>query len=140
MRRGLDRIAIGLVVVVMLMAQAPAGYEKFDIHGGDGTPIAIYLKRPAMPPDPRPVVVGLHGCGGLLTRTGDIQKREADWAERWSAAGYAVLLPDSFNPRGYRQICTLAAGTKRFWWAVRSARRLTARGAPGPPRGNHFFS
>ncbi len=112
MQRGLERIAVALVAGVMLMAQAPAGYEKLDIQGSDGAPIVVYLKRPAMPPGPRPVVVGLHGCGGLLTRTGDIQKREADWAERWNAAGFAVLLADSFNPRGYRQICTLAASAR----------------------------
>jgi dienelactone hydrolase len=38
--------------------------------------------------------------------------READWARRWVDAGYAVLLVDSFNPRGMREICTIKAGER----------------------------
>jgi dienelactone hydrolase len=55
---------------------------------------------------PFPAVVALHGCGGLLTREGEIAKREADWAERLVSAGYVVLLPDSFTARGVREICS----------------------------------
>ncbi len=55
---------------------------------------------------PFAAIVALHGCGGLLTREGEIAKREADWAERLVAAGYVVLLPDSFTERGMREICS----------------------------------
>jgi dienelactone hydrolase len=55
---------------------------------------------------PFPVVVALHGCGGLLNSRGRLRSREADWAERFLAAGYAVLFPDSFTARGMREICT----------------------------------
>lgn len=58
---------------------------------------------------PFPVVVAMHGCGGLLNSKGEVAARERDWAERLVAAGYAVLLTDSFNPRGYRQICTVSS-------------------------------
>lgn len=57
---------------------------------------------------PFPAVVAMHGCGGLITAKGQMQARERDWAERLVAQGYAVLLIDSFNPRGFRQICTVA--------------------------------
>jgi dienelactone hydrolase len=50
--------------------------------------------------------VALHGCSGYLTKSGRIRSREADWAGRLVAAGYAVLLPDSFTPRGLSEICT----------------------------------
>ncbi|MEZ5843833.1 MAG: dienelactone hydrolase family protein [Hyphomicrobiaceae bacterium] len=55
----------------------------------------------------RPAIVALHGCGGALNRRGRLSARHADWARRWTAAGYVVLFPDSFNPRGYREICTI---------------------------------
>lgn len=55
---------------------------------------------------PFPAVVALHGCGGLLNGDGELRSREEDWAERLVAAGYVVLLPDSFTARGMRQICS----------------------------------
>jgi dienelactone hydrolase len=56
---------------------------------------------------PFAAVVALHGCGGLINKDDDIAKRETDWARRLVRAGYAVLLPDSFTARGFRQICTV---------------------------------
>jgi dienelactone hydrolase len=55
---------------------------------------------------PFPAVVALHGCGGLLNGDGELRSREEDWAERLVAAGYVVLLPDSFTARGMREICS----------------------------------
>jgi dienelactone hydrolase len=55
---------------------------------------------------PFAAIVALHGCGGLFNSEGEIRSREADWARRLVAAGYVVLLPDSFTARGLRQICT----------------------------------
>ena len=55
---------------------------------------------------PFPAVVALHGCGGLFNDDKAIKGREEDWAERLVAAGYVVLLPDSFTARGVRQICS----------------------------------
>jgi dienelactone hydrolase len=40
--------------------------------------------------------------------------------------GYAVVLPDSFNPRGYREICTIRTGDRSIGTATR---RLDALGA-----------
>lgn len=51
-------------------------------------------------------IVALHGCGGLIDGQGRIRAREMDWAERFLAAGYAVLFPDSFTARGFSEICT----------------------------------
>lgn len=88
--------------------ESPPGFERvsFFSKGGNGTTITGYLKRPAGS-GPTAAVIALHGCGGLFTGKGAMQKREVDWADRLTAAGYAVLFPDSFNPRGYRQICTV---------------------------------
>jgi dienelactone hydrolase len=68
-------------------------------------PFTAQLLRPPGA-GPFPAVVALHGCGGLFNREGRLARRESDWAERFLAAGYAVLFPDSFTARGSRQICT----------------------------------
>jgi dienelactone hydrolase len=54
----------------------------------------------------RPAIVALHGCAGLFASNGDLAPRDRDWAERLAAQGYVVLLPDSFGPRGQREICS----------------------------------
>ena len=60
---------------------------------------------PAQGAQPRPAVLALHGCGGLYARGGGLAQRYRETAERLHAAGYAVLLPDSFGPRGLREVC-----------------------------------
>ena len=80
-----------------------------DLAGGRATTISAYLYRPPGA-GPFPAVVGLHGCGGLLERgrmRGFVHESAADWARRLSAVGYVVLLPDSFNPRGVKEICSV---------------------------------
>ena len=68
-------------------------------------PFTAQLLRPSGA-GPFPAIVAMHGCGGLLTNKGQLRSREMDWAERFVAAGYAVLFPDSFTARGVREICT----------------------------------
>ena len=68
-------------------------------------PFTAQLLRPSGA-GPFPAIVAMHGCGGLLTSKGQLRSREMDWAERFVAAGYAVLFPDSFTARGVREICT----------------------------------
>jgi dienelactone hydrolase len=48
---------------------------------------------------PFPVVIGLHGCGGLSGHSEPVQARYRDWAEQLLKAGNAVLLPDSYASR-----------------------------------------
>ncbi len=73
-------------------------------------PFTAQLLRPPGP-GPFPAIVALHGCGGLFNRKGELARRETDWAERFLAAGYAVLFPDSFTARGLKQICTVKTRT-----------------------------
>lgn len=85
----------------------PKAYETVSLSVSGSRPATIsgYLRRPAG--DGRvPAIVALHGCGGLFRADGRLSPREADWAERLAAVGYAVLFPDSFNARGYREICS----------------------------------
>jgi dienelactone hydrolase len=48
---------------------------------------------------PFPVVIALHGCGGLAGHSGPVQPRYRDWAEQLLRDGRAVLLPDSYGSR-----------------------------------------
>jgi dienelactone hydrolase len=48
---------------------------------------------------PFPVVIALHGCGGLGAHSEPVQPRYRDWAEQLLKAGNAVLLPDSYGSR-----------------------------------------
>lgn len=78
----------------------------FPSNNAEATPLTGYLYRP-QGAGPFPAIVAMHGCGGLFTKTGRVQKRNADWATRFTEAGIAILFPDSFNPRGVTQVCTL---------------------------------
>lgn len=102
----------GLLVVLSLLSPTAAGaqaaqFESVELTAGPAGKGAFTARL--MKPTgsgPFPAVVAMHGCAGLLTTKGELQARERDWAERLVAAGYAVLLTDSFTARGYRQICT----------------------------------
>lgn len=48
---------------------------------------------------PFPVVIALHGCGGLAGQSEPVQRRYRDWAEQLLKGGKAVLLPDSYGSR-----------------------------------------
>ena len=48
---------------------------------------------------PFPVVIALHGCGGLSGHSEPVQPRYRDWAEQLLKGGKAVLLPDSYSSR-----------------------------------------
>ena len=57
---------------------------------------------------PFPAIVALHGCAGLMQRSGALDGRFADWGARLAGLGYVVLFPESFTPSGVREICTRA--------------------------------
>src|SRR5829696_6133150 len=48
---------------------------------------------------PFPIVIALHGCGGLRGQSEPVQPRYRDWAEPLLKGGTAVLLPDSYGSR-----------------------------------------
>lgn len=52
-----------------------------------------------------PVVVAMHGCGGLRDAAGKIQPHFRDWGEILTKQGFAVLFPDSFGSRGLGSQC-----------------------------------
>ncbi len=71
--------------------------HQVDIPSGSGVLHAQLYK-----PDgngPFPVVIALHGCGGLAGHSDPVQPRYGDWAEQLLNGGKAVLLPDSYGSR-----------------------------------------
>lgn len=54
---------------------------------------------------PFPVVIGLHGCGGLAGRGEPVLPRYRDWAEELLKDGKAVLFPDSYGSRELGSQC-----------------------------------
>jgi dienelactone hydrolase len=107
-RRGLLAV-LGLLAMAMSANPAHA-WEPQEVTISSPLaskgPFTAQLLRP-QGPGPFPTVIALHGCGGLFNREDDLAKRETDWADRLVGAGYAVLFPDSFTARGFRQICTV---------------------------------
>src|SRR3981081_3083615 len=71
--------------------------RQVDISSSGGT-LHAQLYRPDGD-GPFPVVIALHGCGGLAGNSEPVQPRYRDWAEQLLKAGNAVLLPDSYGSR-----------------------------------------
>jgi dienelactone hydrolase len=63
-----------------------------------GPEITARLDKPPGP-GPFPAIILAHSCAGIGPHT------EA-WAERLVKWGYLVLMPDSFNPRGTKAVCS----------------------------------
>lgn len=95
-----------------------------------GVTVRGLLYRPVSAPGPVPVIVGLHGCGGMWSAGPDgrdrLNARSVAWTGRFLAQGYGVLWPDSFNARGKRSVCAIPRGEPSI---DPSLRKLDALGA-----------
>jgi len=101
--------------VIGAESAAQTGTEKIAFPSNDAdltkaapTELSAWLLRPEGA-GPFPAIVLLHGCSGLYSGSqGEkLSARHDEWARKFRDAGYVALLPDSFNPRGHRQVCTL---------------------------------
>ncbi|MDR3410132.1 MAG: dienelactone hydrolase family protein [Formivibrio sp.] len=90
-------------LLVLLGVSFPANAYRVRIPAGDLRLPAEYLApvRSGMP-----AVLVLHGCGGLFAKSGEIGSRMSRMGNLLQEMGYAVLYPDSFTPRGVKQVCT----------------------------------
>ncbi|MGA7999625.1 MAG: dienelactone hydrolase family protein [Bradyrhizobium sp.] len=87
-----------LFAVAFSAAAAPlAAPRQVDIPSGNAI-LHAQLYKPEGE-GPFPVVIALHGCGGLGGRSEPVQPRYRDWAEQLLKGGKAVLLPDSYGSR-----------------------------------------
>jgi len=104
MDQALRTLAV-IIAFMSLTGAAAAAPELVEIPEGS-VKLKAYLYHPAGD-GPFPAIVALHGCAGLSGRSGPVAGRYRDWGERLSAAGFAVLFPDSFGSRGLPSQCTV---------------------------------
>ena len=100
-------LTISVVAVAANAAPLPPSHQ-IDIPSASGTLHAQLYK-----PDgdgPFPVVIALHGCGGLSGHSEPVQPRYGEWAEQLLKAGNAVLLPDSYGSREVGPQCRVKEG------------------------------
>jgi dienelactone hydrolase len=105
---------VAVILFAWLIATGAAAQEKVQFpssadHGPNApaTMLDAYLYRPTTD-GPHPALVFMHGCGGLLNKEGHPWTRETDWARRFNALGYVVLMVDGFTPRGSGEMCSQA--------------------------------
>jgi len=103
-----DKLAMVLAAALMLCGNAAAAFDTVHFASLDEqhTVLDAYLFRPDSG-GPRPAVVFLHGCGGVISQSGQINAREVDWAERLNAAGYVALVVNSLTPRHFGETCSV---------------------------------
>ena len=98
-------LATTLAVVTPLLASESVNFPSALHQAGAVVQLAGYLYRPDGP-GPFPAVVMLHGCSGLMTRSGKVRSNARFWAEHLRDHGYVALLVDSFTSRGIDEVCT----------------------------------
>ncbi|MGW9329460.1 MULTISPECIES: dienelactone hydrolase family protein [unclassified Bosea (in: a-proteobacteria)] len=122
-------LAAGLLPCLAAAAGA-GGYERVRITLDDVQLNAVLYRPPG--PGPFPAVVALHGCGGLWRDKEKLSTRHSDWGERLAAAGFMVLMPDSYGSRGLGSQCgvkdlTVRASRERVIDAVAARIWLQSR-------------
>lgn len=114
------RAALGLLALLATLVSS-ARAEVVSL-ADDGAPVVAHWLPAADETTPRPAVAALHGCGGLYRRDGrTFDPRYTEYVERLHRAGFHVLLPDSFGPRGVRSICTLRNAERSITTGTRRA-------------------
>jgi len=108
------------------VAQAGMEPQEFQIPGAGSAKVLKVLWAP-VDAEPRPVVVALHGCGGLYRHDGHrLDARYPAYIERLHALGVHVLLPDSFGSRGLGAVCAERYADRQVSVADRRADVLAA--------------
>ena len=96
--RSMRLLSAALILTLSAVAcAARAAPAQVEIPAG-----TLKLHAQLYKPDgngPFPVVIAVHGCGGLGGKDEPVLPRYREWAEQLLKAGYAVLLPDSFGSR-----------------------------------------
>jgi dienelactone hydrolase len=120
-RISLIAFALALMPAAAAQQAAPAdgpdkrALETVHFASLDGkTDLTAYLGR--HPGDaPRPAVVLMHGCSGLLNGQGRIIPLYRAWMRALFAKGYDVLTVDSAASRGFGQTCTPGPNRITMW-------------------------
>lgn len=97
--------SLGLIALSAQAADIPLIFPSYD--GLTQIPATLTLPETAQR-ERVPALVLLHGCGGLSGRGGGPIR----WRDALLAQGYAVLIPDSFSPRGLPDGVCFLQGTE----------------------------
>lgn len=99
---------------------------EFLIPSADTTLIKVHVLHPAdlKNDQPRPVVVALHGCGGLYATSGSnegkLNARHKGMGQLIVDNGYSIVFPDSFTTRGETSLCSQKLNARRINQSHRS--------------------
>jgi dienelactone hydrolase len=104
------RLVIALCFAPLASALATA-QQTTQLPGPGGVQLKAWHYKPAsVDVAPKPVVIALHGCGGLYATTGarkgQLNARHHAMGEMLSEQGYHAVFPDSFGSRGIEGICS----------------------------------
>jgi dienelactone hydrolase len=105
------------LIALALSAAAPAAAAQQTVNftSLDGTTnLTAYLSRPAGDA-PRPALVLMHGCSGLLNDKGGIRGIYRAWMRALVVQGYTVLAVDSAASRGFGQTCSPGPARLTMW-------------------------
>jgi len=106
--RRLFHFALFCIVLFLLAPSAGNTGEPGTVHftssDRHATPLSGLLLKPDGP-GPHSAVIMLHGCSGMLTKSGKLKQRPTFWSRWLAASGHLVLMADSFTPRGLGSIC-----------------------------------
>lgn len=100
------------------VAVAQQSVKPISLPGPGNLSLKAWHFEPALAPagERRPVVIALHGCGGLYgsggQRKGLLNARHQGMGEMLQAQGYHVIFPDSLGSRGVQGICSEAERLK----------------------------
>ena len=104
-------VAVGLwAVAAASTAQQTVTLPSLDGH----TDLIAHLDRPAGAM-PRPAVVLMHGCSGLLDKNGRILGLYRAWMRALVVQGYVTLTVDSTTSRGFGQTCSVGPDLVTMW-------------------------
>jgi dienelactone hydrolase len=96
---------LALLVLLCLSPGAAVAVESVPIPSQDGKlQLPGYWFETSVT-EPRPAVISLHGCGGLLDDKGRLSRNRFRVAEYLNVEKIHMLAVDSFTPRGERSIC-----------------------------------
>lgn len=105
-------LALALCAQAATANAAPAAPQTIAFGSADGSLRIAAFWFPAAsatdgaePTRARPVVIGLHGCGGPLDANDKLSPFLSRYAAYFNAEGYHFLVPDSFSARGEKSIC-----------------------------------
>ncbi len=102
--------------LLALWSSVAAAHEVVHFLSLDPSAPALdgYLFQPASG-GRHPALIFLHGCGGLINRSGQINARETDWAARFNAMDYVVLMVDSLSPRHHGEMCSVSGFDQQLY-------------------------